>query len=348
MKSAGRSLLPFAQPAADMTVQKMKPRAKALLMSIYRNDLPQLGGDLFLTDGGLETTLIFQDGVDLPNFAAFTLLDTRERRRRLSAYYRKHATIAKDAGAGFLTDTPTWRANPDWGAKLGMAPEAVDAVNRDAAAFLVALRTHMAPDGADDKFRFVISGCVGPRGDGYDPGDLMTTRQAQDYHARQIRVFASTGIDMIGAMTITNTEEAAGIARAAREADMPCAISFTLETDGRLPTGQALADAIVQVDAESGGWPAYYMINCAHPEHFVSTLDQPMPALRRLQGIRANASRMSHAELDVCETLDDGNPSELGGQLAAFNRRYPWINILGGCCGTDHRHIGAISMAIAA
>lgn len=317
-------------------------------MSTYRNDLPQLGGELFLTDGGLETTLVFHDGIDLPMFASLTMLDTREGRRRLSTYYRRHAQIAMDAGVGFITDTVTWRANPDWGAKLGLSPEGIDAVNRDAVAFLAALRAQMAPDGADGDFQFVVSGCIGPRGDGYDAGELMTTREAQEYHGRQVRVFAETAADQVGAMTITNAEEASGIARACREADMPCAISFTLETDGRLPTGQPLAEAIVQVDAESGGWPAYYMINCAHPDHFMAALSGNAPALKRLQGVRANASRLSHAELDACETLDEGNPGELGGQLAAVRRQFPWINILGGCCGTDHRHIDAISMACAA
>lgn len=317
-------------------------------MSIYRNDLPQLGGDLFLTDGGLETTLVFHDGIDLPMFASLTMLDTREGRRRLSTYYRRHAQIAMDAGVGFITDTVTWRANPDWGAKLGLSPDGIDAVNRDAVAFLSALRAQMAPDGLEDDFQFLVSGCIGPRGDGYDPGEIMTTRDAQDYHGRQVRVFAKTEADFVGAMTITNAPEASGIARACREADMPCVISFTLETDGKLPTGQGLAEAIVQVDAESGGWPAYYMINCAHPDHFAAALSGKAPALKRLQGVRANASRLSHAELDVCETLDEGNPGELGGQLAAVRRQFPWINVLGGCCGTDHRHIDAISLACAA
>lgn len=317
-------------------------------MSTYRNDLPQMGGQLFLTDSGLETTLVFKDGIDLPHFASFTLMDTREGRRRLSTYFRRHAQIALDAGAGFITDTPTWRANPDWGAKLGLSPEGIDIANREAVSFLAALRDQMAPDGANDDFPFVISGCVGPRGDGYVPGELMSTVEAQEYHSRQIHVLAETSADFIGAMTITNAEEAAGIARASREAGMPCAISFTVETDGRLPTGQGLIEAIVQVDAESGGWPSYYMINCAHPDHFADALNSKAPALKRLQGVRANASRCSHAELDVAETLDDGNPSELGMQLAGLRARFPWINILGGCCGTDHRHIDQISMACAA
>ena len=120
---------------------------------------------------------------------------------------------------------------------------------------------------------------------------------------------------------------------------MPCVISFTVETDGRLPTGETLAEAIESVDAATGRSPAYYMINCAHPTHFDHVLDASEAWTKRLRGLRANSSRCSHAELDNAPELDIGDPHELSGQYAEFLRRFPHINVLGGCCGTDHRHV---------
>jgi len=191
----------------------------------------------------------------------------------------------------------------------------------------------------------VISGCVGPRGDGYDPAHVMSAEEAERYHAEQIRVFAATAADVVTAITMTNVPEAIGVTRAARAAGMPVVISFTVETDGRLPTGDSLKDAIERVDAATGEGPAYYMINCAHPTHFEGALAGGEPWARRLRGLRANASTKSHAELDEAEELDDGNPAELGAQYRALRDRLPHLVVLGGCCGTDHRHIGAIASA---
>ena len=142
-------------------------------------------------------------------------------------------------------------------------------------------------------------------------------------------------------------EEASGIARAAREAGMPVALSFTVETDGRLPTGQPLNEAIAQVDSETGAYPAYYMINCAHPTHFDTVLAPESEWINRIGGLRANASRMSHAELDEAEELDAGDPVELGQEYADLKRHLPNLTVLGGCCGTDHRHIEQIGLACA-
>ena len=234
-----------------------------------RQGLPQLEGGLFLTDGGLETTLIFHKGLDLPHFAAFDLLRTLDGREMLRDYHRPYIAAAQANGYGFMLDAPTWRASADWGAKLGYSKEALAAVNRDALSLMGELRDAYETAGMP----MVVSGAIGPRGDGYVPGELMSAPQAQDYHAEQIGVFADTDADMVTAFTLTNVAEAIGIAHAAKAAGMPVAISFTLETDGkRLPTGEALGAAIAAVDAASDGWPAYYMINCAHPAHFEGTL----------------------------------------------------------------------------
>jgi S-methylmethionine-dependent homocysteine/selenocysteine methylase len=303
-------------------------------MPPYRDQLPQLDGRLFLTDGGIETTLIFHEGIELPYFAAFHLLRDERGRTALRNYYARYAAIARREGVGFILESPTWRASADWGEKLGYSQRDLAQVNRDSIALMQDLRQEFQSPHTS----IVISGCIGPRGDGYDPGQLMSPNEAEAYHLPQVRAFAEVGADMVAAITITNANEAVGIARAAQRTGMPAAISFTLETDGRLPTGQTLKDALEQVDAATGGSPAYYMINCAHPTHFKGALSGGR-WVERIRGLRANASRRSHQELNEAPDLDDGDPAELGGQYGDLLRLHPQINVLGGCCGTDHRHI---------
>jgi homocysteine S-methyltransferase len=307
----------------------------------YRERLPQLDGGLFLTDGGLETTLIFHEGWDLPQFEAFILLDSKRGQEALRDYFDRYVSMAIATGAGFILESPTWRANPDWGAKVGYGKEALARNNRAAIEFLLALRDRYETAAS----ALVVSGAIGPRGDGYDPGRVMSPGEAAAYHGFQIGLFRDAGADLVSAFTMTNSNEAQGIALAARDANMPCVISFTVETDGRLPAGETLGEAIESVDAASGGAPAYYMINCAHPTHFNHVLDAGVAWTKRLRGLRANSSRCSHAELDNAPELDIGHPQELGGQYADLLRRFPHINVLGGCCGTDHRHIECISAA---
>ena len=311
-------------------------------MGEYSQSLPQLRGDLFLTDGGLETTLVFHDGLDLPCFAAFDLLKDEAGTRRLDEYYERYFDIARRKGVGFLLESPTWRANPDWGHEIGYSGADLDRMNHDAVTLL-----HRIRDRADYHQPIVISGCIGPRDDGYNPASIMTAGQAQDYHTRQVQVFDNAGVDMVSAITMTNVPEAVGIVRAAAAHRLPAVISFTVETDGRLPTGESLRDAVEAVDEQTDGAAAYFMINCAHPDHFGQALTGG-DWLRRVRGLRANASRMSHAELDQAEELDAGNPDELGSQHRELRQRYPHINVLGGCCGTDHRHVAAIAEACVA
>jgi S-methylmethionine-dependent homocysteine/selenocysteine methylase len=312
-----------------------------MIMGQYSKHLPQLDGGLFLTDGGLETTLIFHDGLDLPHFAAFHLLKDEAGTAALRRYFTRYAQIARANGTGFILESPTWRASADWGEQLGYSAGALASANARSIAMMQELRWEF--QSADTPM--VVSGCVGPRGDGYDPGNVMSADEAQDYHARQIGVFAETQADMVAAITMTNAAEAIGLTRAAQAAGMPVAISFTLETDGRLPTGQSLDDAIREVDEATRGAPAYYMINCAHPTHFDAMLRSKGAWVDRIRGIRANASKRSHAELNEAPDLDAGDPVELGGEYRAMLRRLPQINVLGGCCGTDHRHIEQICAA---
>lgn len=306
----------------------------------YRHDLPLVRGGMFLSDGGMETALIFQEGIELPHFASFVLLSTAEGRRRLLRYYTRYLEIARRHGTGFVLDTATWRANADWGEKLGYDAAALRKVNQDAVDLLTGLRTEYERPQAP----VVLNGVIGPRGDGYQAGRI-TADEAEDYHCAQVATFADSQADMITAVTMTNTEEAIGVVRAAKDHDMPCAISFTVETDGRLVTGRSLQHAIETVDAETGGYPHYYMINCAHPTHFENVLERQSAWVRRIGGIRANASTKSHAELDESETLDAGDACDLAERYRSLTGCLPHLRVLGGCCGTDHRHMAAICEA---
>lgn len=314
-------------------------RWERFVMAKYRENLPQLTGRAFLCDGGMETTLIFREGLDLPCFASFVLLADSEGRRRLESYFLPYLEIARKHGAGFILDTPTWRANADWGAKLGYGPEALAAINGDAVDFLLGLRRRFDTETTP----CVISTVIGPRGDGYKAG-RMDAAEAEAYHTAQIASVADTEVDMVSAYTLTNVDEAIGIARAARAHALPCSISFTLETDGRLVTGRTLRDAIETVDAATQGSVAYFMVNCAHPTHFAGSFEAG-DWRDRILGIRANASTKSHAELDESETLDDGDPSDLGRRYRALRSALPSMRVMGGCCGTDHRHVAAICEA---
>jgi len=312
-------------------------------MSKHVSTLPQAGGRLFLTDGGLETTLIFHEGIDLPEFASFVLLESAEGTEALRKYYRRYLDIAADTGCGFVLEAPTWRANRDWGRQLGYDEKALSGLNERAIRLLRELRDEYA---AKD-IPIVVSGNIGPRGDGYVAGNLMSVEQAAAYHEFQVGIFDTTGAEVVTAMTMTYPEEAAGIVLAAKKYGLPSVIGFTTETDGRLPNGLPLEDAIEFVDQATGGGPEYYMINCAHPDHFSGVLADGARWSSRIRAVRANASRCSHAELDESTELDMGNPAEFGELHRQLHRRFPQLSVFGGCCGTDHRHVTALRSALA-
>jgi len=307
----------------------------------YRNNLPQLSGDLFLTDGGLETILTFHHGIELPYFAAFDLLKHEKGTETLRKYFGTYAGIASKYQVGFILESPTWRANFDWGKKLGYSRKELSDINHKAVELVEGIRKEYE----NKKIKTVISGCIGPQGDGYIPTDKLTEKEAERYHLQQIETFCETDADMVTAISMNYVEEAIGIARAAKLANIPVVISFTVETDCTLPTGSTLKDAIEKVDQVTENAPAYYMINCAHPTHFEKVLGANEAWVQRIRGIRANASTKSHAELNKAKVLDDGNPIELGSQYRELRKRLRNLNVLGGCCGTDHRHIEEICKA---
>jgi homocysteine S-methyltransferase len=307
----------------------------------YRHRLPQLRGGLFLSDGGIETTLIFHEGIELPHFAAFVLMDSEGGAATLRRYFEPYLQVARERGVGMVLESPTWRASADWGAKLGYSRAQLRRINQQSIELLAGLREEWEAPGTP----LVLSGAIGPRGDGYKAG-RASAEEAEEYHSEQIAAFADSAADLVTAYTMNSIAEGIGVARAARRMQVPAAISFTLETDGRLATGESLREAIEAVDADTDGWPAYYMINCAHPLHFAPALQEDAAWTRRILGIKANASQQSHAELDEATVLDDGDPADLGQRYRTLTRQYPGLRILGGCCGTDHRHVAAICDAV--
>lgn len=296
--------------------------------------LPHETGDAFLIDGGLETTLVFREGIDLPHFSSAVLLGDAEGEAQLRRYFARYAAVAREAGMRFIFEAPLWRASREWGARLGYTAEGADALNRRGVEFVHELQSEHRG------LSSIVSACIGPRGDGYAPDAMMDAPEAARHHAPQLRTIAEAGVDMASAMTMTHAGEAAGFAIAAAELDLPFAVWLTVETDGRLPSGQPLDEAIGEIDAASGCTVAFYGINCAHPDHFAGVLDGPWTS--RIRGVRANASRCSHAELDEAEELDAGDPREFGHLTAVLRDRLPNLNVFGGCCGTDHRHVRAI------
>lgn len=302
------------------------------------HDDPSIRHSAICTDGGIETDLVFNRGVELPQFAAFVLNDSAEGRDILRRYYRDYLPVARGAGRPFLFATDTWRASSDWAGRLNYDLGRLAQNNRDAVAVCAELADEFAAAGVDTQ----IAGVIGPRRDAWQFDAEMTVAEAIDYHLPQVEAFAGTAASSVHTYTLTNTAEAIGIARAARSAGMPVVLSFTLETDGRLPGGRLLGDAIAETDDATDGYPGFYMVNCAHPEHFAEPLLSGAAWLSRIGGLRANASTRSHAELDASPTIDIGDIDGLGAAHRPFIAALPNLQLLGGCCGTDHRHVGSI------
>ncbi len=310
-------------------------------MTRYRNALPQLSGDIFLADAGVETDLIFNHGIEIREFAAHTLLPIPEGRTALSRYFEGFLSLANQQNTGFILDTVTWKAHRHWKEKLGATDDELKAANEDCVRFIAELRARFSGNAKP----IVLNAVIGPRGDAYKPEAVIPMDSAEQYYAQQLGWLAATEIDMVSALTFNQAGEAAGLAKAARKVGLPAVVSFTVETNGTLPNGQSLSEAITEVDAATGQYPAYYMVNCAHPDHFGGAL-LDAPWARRIRGIRANASRQSHAELDAAPALDAGNPHELAQQYRALANRMPWLNVFGGCCGSDLRHVTEIARAL--
>ncbi len=298
----------------------------------------KISNSFYLTDGGLETDLIFHRKIDLPHFAAFPLLMKPQYFEVLLQYYSGYMDIAKEYGAGFILESPTWRANRDWAFKLGFDIEDLKTFNNKAVRLMEILKEKYSESIAD----ILISGQLGPRGDGYQIETKMTVEQARKYHSSQIQNFKMGRVDMVSAITMTYTEEAIGIALSAQKERLPVVISFTVETDGKLPSGNSLQEAIREVDQATDTYPSYYMINCAHPSHFSESIKDGHGWQSRIMGVRTNASCKSHEELDQSTEIDIGDIKELGKWHKKLQQVLPKLRVYGGCCGTDTSHIKSI------
>jgi len=293
----------------------------------------------FLTDGGLETDLIFNDGCELPLFSAFVLLETEQGRAMLRRYFDRYLDVAEAGGRGFVLDTPTWRANAGWAAQHGLSLDDIRRINAEAVRLAREIRASRS--WAD---RILINGNVGPAGDGYAADRQLTPGAAEALHSPQLETFAREGVDLAIALTMTHVGEAIGVATAAKKFGVPAALCFTVETDGRLPDGTALSGAIAAVEDATGGSLMFFGINCAHPTHFANQLTGPW--ISRIGIIRANASTLSHAELDQATELDDGDPENFGRLHGELAGQLPGLRIVGGCCGSDCRHVAAVARTV--
>jgi homocysteine S-methyltransferase len=307
-------------------------------MTITRSPLPQLSGELFLCDAGLETDLIFNHGIEIREFAAHTLLPDPQGREALANYFRSFLKLARESGTGFILDSQTWKAHRHWAGALGATEEELKQANLDSIAFIAGLRSEFQ----DNQKPIVLNALIGPRGDAYAPDSEVAAHEAEDYHSQQLGWLAETDVEMVTATTFAQSDEAIGVVRAAQKVGLPAVVSFTVETDGNLPTGQTLSEAIEAVDLATNDGPAYFMVNCAHPEHFMHVLSDTSWS-RRIHGLRCNASRMSHAELDQSEILSHGYPVELATLNKRIRTTMPWLNVFGGCCGSDLRHVVEIA-----
>jgi len=310
-------------------------------MPTYRARLPQLDGGLYVTDAGLETDLIFNKRIEIRAFAAHTLLVDRAGRAALADYFRGFLTLARDIGAGFVLDSQTWKAHPHWANDLRATEAELKRANHDAVEFIAGIRAEFIGNAAP----IVLNGLIGPCGDAYAPEATVAASEAEAYHATQIGWLADTDVDMVTALTFTQSDEAIGAVRAAQAAELPIVVSFTVETDGSLPTGEPLGRAIDAVDAATNGAAVYFMVNCAHPDHFSRVIGDA-EWTRRIRGLRCNASRMSHAELDEATVLDDGDVHELAKGYRGLVDSMPWLNVFGGCCGSDLRHVTEVARTV--
>ncbi len=298
--------------------------------------LPHETDRKFLVYAGTGTDLIFNHGVELPGFASFPLLENPETRAILAQQMRDLVELSADMGLGCILDAPTWMANADRAAPLGYDAERLRAVNKDGVALMEEVRQG---SGRDD---VLVSACIGPRYDPYADIPPISVGQARAYHNAQLSALKETSVDLVTGYTFNRTGEAAGCILASQDIGLPIIMSLVVETDGCLADGTPLIDAIDQIEAQTDGSALFYMVNCAHPTHFADVIK----AHPRLKGVVANASSCSHAELDEAEELDDGDPVQLGQEIAAAMRDNPSIQVFGGCCGTDMRHLKQMALEV--
>jgi homocysteine S-methyltransferase len=303
---------------------------------------PRLDGKFYLTEGGSETEIMYKWGFELPEFAMFPLLDNPEADAVIRDMYRRYLDVAAEQGTGLLLNGHDYRASPDWGAKLGYSAEGLRDMEQRTIQFLDEMRSEYA-DRVSDVY---IAACIGPRGDAYGTGGDISENEAEDYHSVQLSNLQGTAADMAVAATFNNIPEAIGVIRAANAAGIPIGVSLTLTPEGRLRSGPSLREAVERVEEATEGGAAWFGTNCSHPLEFEPALADAGPWLERLRYVRPNAARMEKIALCSLGHLEDGDPVELGEQMAEVARMLPRTDIIGGCCGTDERHLAEIARKV--
>jgi len=295
--------------------------------------------ELFLTEGGIETEIIYKHGFELPEFAMFTLLENPRAVGVMRDMFRRQLDVAAEFAMSVLLTGLDYRASPDWGARLGYSQHGLAEINIRAIEFL----REIASEYHEQIPRILIGGIIGPRGDAYQLNKTITSVEAEDYHAVQLATLKAAKVDFACALTFNNTPEAIGVARAATTIGVPLTVSLTVNSNGRLKSGPTVAEAVKSIDAEAGkSAPAFYMLNCSHPVEFEPALTEGA-WLERLRGFRPNASKMEKIALCKLGHLEEGNPVELGRLMGDLARRIPHMDIWGGCCGTGETHLREIA-----
>ncbi len=307
-----------------------------------RTILPQLSGKICLTEGGIETYMQYKKGHEFRHFCLFDLMNDAEAMADLRSYHEDLIAVALKHKVGAILDGIHYRTSRDWGTLLGYTKQELkDVVVRGIAFYKDLAEQHETADSP-----MPVSGVVGPRGDAYSLGKKMTAVEAEDYHSEQLETMQNAGADFATALTFSQVDEAIGVVKAAQALGFPVVVSFALGADGNLKTGISLAEAIEKVDAATQNGPAYYMVNCTHPVDFAPAFASPGLWTERVRGLRPNASSLAHGVLCQLGHLEEGDPVELGQQMADMAARFPHINVWGGCCGTDSAHIDQIARAV--
>lgn len=300
---------------------------------------PRLENKFYLTAGGTETEILYKWGYELPEFAMFTLLDDEEANECVRNMYRRYFEVAAKNNTGLVIEGHDYRASPDWAGKLGISLENLAEIQHRIINFLTDLKTEFDGKVSD----VVITGGIGPRGDAYGTGGNISEAEAEDYHSVQLSTLKDTDADMAVALTFNNIPEAVGIVRAATKIGIPIGISLTLNTESRLSSGPSLREAIEAIDENTDEGAAWYGTNCSHPLEFEPAISEEGAWRQRLRLIRPNAAKMEKISLCKLGHLEDGDPIELGAQMGDVASRFPSVDIIGGCCGTDERHLNEIA-----
>ncbi len=298
----------------------------------------QKEGRFYLSEGGTETELMYKYGFELPHFAMFPLLNNPDAVLKMKEMLRSYLDVAAKHKICALMGGLDYRASPDWGKLLGYSPDGLAEANLQSIEFLREIAKEYASEIPDILFQ----GLIGPRGDAYEKNESITENEAEDYHSVQLETLKKADVDLALAITFNNIPESIGVARAAAKIGVSLGISLTLDSSSKLNSGPSLAEAIIAIDEETNQSPEFYLINCSHPLEYEPAIE-PGNWISRVRGVRPNASKMEKIELCQIGHLEEGDPEELGKLCGDLARRYPHMDIWGGCCGTWNSHLDEIA-----